>query len=286
MPAVLVDTHTHFYDPTRPQGVPWPPKNDTLLYRTVLPRDYQALPVPQPVTGTVVIEASPWVEDNQWMLDLAAHDPFIVGFVGHLPVGAPEFRGYLRRFAKHRLFRGLRIGGSRLREGFGQPAFINDLRRVADENLALDWLGGPERLADVARLARLVPKLRIVIDHVANLRIDGGAPPADWQFGMQAAARHENVFCKVSGLVEGTGRSDGTAPREVEFYQPVLDAVWAAFGADRLLYGSNWPVSARFASLATVQGVVHDYFTTKGAQAREKVFWRNAQRVYRWIRRG
>jgi hypothetical protein len=61
----LVDTHTHFYDPSRPQGVPWPPRDDKLLYRTVLPKDYRALPVPRPVTGTVVVEASPWVEDNQ-----------------------------------------------------------------------------------------------------------------------------------------------------------------------------------------------------------------------------
>src|SRR5882757_7999637 len=82
----VIDTHTHFYDPTRAQGVPWPPREDKLLYRTVLPRDYRALPVPRSVTGTVVVEASPWVEDNQWVLDLAAHDPFIVGLVGGLPV--------------------------------------------------------------------------------------------------------------------------------------------------------------------------------------------------------
>ena len=62
----VIDTHTHFYDPTRPQGVPWPPREDKLLYRPVLPKDYRALPVPQPVTGTVVVEASPWVEDNQF----------------------------------------------------------------------------------------------------------------------------------------------------------------------------------------------------------------------------
>jgi predicted TIM-barrel fold metal-dependent hydrolase len=284
-PSTIIDTHTHFYDPARPQGVPWPPKDDTLLYRTVLPKDYQALPVPQPVTGTVVVEASPWVEDNQWILDLAARAPVIVGFVGNLPVGTEEFRGHLKRFANHELFRGLRVGGGRLREGLSQPRFMDDLKRLADAGLALDWLGGPQTLSDVARLATKLPKLRIVIDHVANLRIDGKAPPAEWTRGMREAARHKNVFCKVSGLVEGTGRTDGSAPREVDFYRPVLDAVWEAFGADRLIYGSNWPVSARFASLATVQSIVSDYFSVKGTKAVEQVFWRNAKRAYRWIER-
>src|SRR3989449_918099 len=65
----LIDTHTHFYAPTRPQGVPWPPREDKLLYRPVFPKDYRALPVPRPVTGTVVVEASHWLEDNQWLLD-------------------------------------------------------------------------------------------------------------------------------------------------------------------------------------------------------------------------
>src|SRR6266542_3780288 len=67
-PFPLIDTHTHFYDPTRAEGVPWPPRDDKLLYRTRLPKDYRALPVPRPVTGTVVVEASPWLEDNQWVL--------------------------------------------------------------------------------------------------------------------------------------------------------------------------------------------------------------------------
>ncbi|MBI2925563.1 MAG: amidohydrolase family protein [Verrucomicrobia bacterium] len=283
-PDIIIDTHTHFYDPTRPQGVPWPAKEETLLYRTVLPKDYKAQPTPQPVTGTVVVEASAWVEDNQWILDLAASDPFIVGLVGNLPVGTDGFRAHLKRFAANKLFRGLRLGVGRVREGLAQKQFMADLRSLAKHDLALDVLGGPDALPDVARLAKTIPDLRIVIDHVANLRIDGRAPPADWFSGMQTAAGHKNVFCKVSGLVEGTGRADGTAPQEVEFYRPVLDAVWAAFGEDRLIYGSNWPVSERFATLATVQRIASDYFSAKRSGVRDKVFWKNAKTVYKWIR--
>ena len=88
---MIIDTHTHFYDPFRPQGVPWPEKDDEILYRRALPEDYKALAVPEGVTGTVMVECSPWVEDNQWVLDLAATDPFIVGLVGHLEPDDPDF---------------------------------------------------------------------------------------------------------------------------------------------------------------------------------------------------
>ncbi len=281
----LIDTHTHFYDPARPQGVPWPGKNDASLYRTVLPRDYRSLPAPQRVTGTVVVEASPWIEDNQWVLDLAANDPFIVGLVGNLPVGTGEFAGHLKRFSANPIFRGLRIGHNGLHEGLTQPRYLADLALLVKHDLELDVNGGPEMLSDVARLARELPGLRIVINHLANVKIDGQAPSATWQRDLAAAARHKNVFLKVSALVEGTGRSDGTAPRDVKFYQPTLDVAWETFGIDHLIYGSNWPVSERFASLATVQGIVTDYFTTKGTQALTKFFDRNALAAYKWVKR-
>lgn len=115
----VIDTHTHFYDPSRPAGVSWPPRDDRLLHRTVLPRNYLALSVPRPVTGTVVVEASPWVEDNQWVLDLAARESWIVGVVGNLPVGTKAFAGHLKRFAPLAVVQG--IVGDYFR-GYGRAA--------------------------------------------------------------------------------------------------------------------------------------------------------------------
>ena len=65
----IIDTHVHFYDPTRPQGIPWPGKNNKQLYRPVLPDEFKRLSKPFGVAGTIVVEASPWIEDNQWWLD-------------------------------------------------------------------------------------------------------------------------------------------------------------------------------------------------------------------------
>lgn len=283
----IIDTHTHFYDPSRPQGVPWPRKDDAFLYRTVLPKDYLALPVPRPVTGTVVVEASAWVEDNQWILDLARDNPFIVGFVGHLKPGEPEFAANLKRFASDKLFRGIRIPAGSLRDGLGRAEFVADLKRLADRDLSLDLNGPASTLPDIARLAREIPSLRLVINHHANIAMDGKTVPDDWQRDWRALAKQRNVFAKVSGLVEGASRAfkDNKAPTDAAFYRPFLDVTWEAFGEDRLVYGSNWPVSERFASLSAVQSMVTDYFTTKGRAALGKVFAGNAAVAYKWVKR-
>jgi predicted TIM-barrel fold metal-dependent hydrolase len=282
----VIDTHTHFYDPSRPEGVPWPPRDDELLYRTMLPKDYRALPVPRTATGTMVVEASPWIEDNQWVLDLAANEPFIFGFVGNLPVGTKQFAGHLKRFAVNQLFRGIRIRDRKLEGTLDELAFVSDLKLLADHDLSLDLVGGMEILPFADLLAKQIPSLRIIIDHLAGVAVDGEAPPADWVERMKALVPRSNVYCKLSGLVEGTGRSDGSAPRDVDFYRPVLDAMREMFGPERLIYASNWPVSERFAPLATVQGIVQDYFRSHGRQAQEQVFSLSGKEAYRWLRRG
>jgi predicted PhzF superfamily epimerase YddE/YHI9 len=99
---VTIDCHTHFYDPTRPEGAPWPPADDVVLYRRVLPEDFRRVAEPLGVAGTVVVEASAWLEDNQWVLDLAEQDRAIVGFVGRLAPSSPDFGVHLSRFARNR----------------------------------------------------------------------------------------------------------------------------------------------------------------------------------------
>jgi len=280
----IIDTHTHFYDPSRKEGVPWPGKGDKQLFRTVLPAEYKKLTEPLGVTGTVIVEASPWVEDNQWILDLAEKDRFIVGFVGNLSPGTPDFGKHLDRFAKHPKFRGIRISHSAVKTGLSDPKFLSDIGKLADHDLELDINGGPDMLPDIARLARAVARLRIVINHVANVRIDGNAPPAAWIKGMEDCAKSPLVYCKVSALVEGGRKEVGHSPAEVEFYTPILDSVYSIFGEDRLVYGSNWPVSVRYAEYPQVQKIVQEYFQAKGPVATEKFFWKNALSAYKFVK--
>src|SRR5690606_17116964 len=94
----------------RPQGVPWPDKKDKTLYKPALPDRYRSISGPSGVVGAIVVEASPWLEDNQWVLDTAATDTIIVGVIGNLEPGRPEFGKHLERFQVNPLFRGIRNG--------------------------------------------------------------------------------------------------------------------------------------------------------------------------------
>lgn len=282
IPALIpaIDTHTHFYDPTRTAGVPWPPKTDPILYRSRLPADFRALASPHGVVGAVIVEASEWVEDNQWILDLAKNDESIVGLVGHLVPGTPEFASNLRRFAADPLFRGLRLRASYLNK-IADPAIAADLKRVADLDLSIDALGGVPSLAPTLALSRLLPSLRIVLDHVPFKDWDGNA--AAIRPALAELARRPNVFAKISDVVR---RVNNQIIDDPAHYRPALDELFDLFGPDRVVFGSNWPVSDRVAPYGTIRRVVADYFASKGPAVMEKYFWRNSHVAYRWLRRG
>lgn len=277
----VIDVHTHFYDPTRKEGVPWPGKGDKVLYRPVLPPEYKKLAAPLGVTGTVVVEASPRVEDNQWLLDLAKDEPFLVGVVGRLLPDDKDFVKNLERFAKNPLFRGIRVNEPELRTVLREADQLDRLKALSDSGLTLDANGGHETFNLVAKLAEKLPKIRVVVNHMGNPLIRGGEPPRDWSGAVEAGARAGgNVFCKLSGLVDGTRKNDGTAPKDLAFYTPVVDEVWRWFGPDRLLFGSNWPVSDLYAKFETVFHLASKYVDGKGAAAFSKVFARNAIAAY------
>jgi len=284
-PDKIIDTHVHFYNPYRPQGIPWPTKRDALLYRTVLPKDYRLQAVPQRVDGVIVVEASPWLEDNQWILDLAEQDPLIVGFVGNLPIGTAVFAEQLKRFSSNSLFRGFRIREGSLEAGLKDRLFLRDMHDLSERGLSFDVHSPPKWVEQAVPLAQAVPGLRLIVNHVANVSVTGGPPPEAWVTLMKRLAEQPNIFMKISGLVEGTKRTAGDAPMDAAVYRPILESLWRFFGPDRLIYGSNWPVCGRYAPLDTVQRIAMDFFASKGQAALDKVFWKNSIAAYHWKKR-
>ena len=280
-PFKIIDSHVHFYDPSRPQGVPWPPKDDALLYQRTLPEDYRRQAVPQPVDGVVAVEASTWPEDNQWLLDLAARERLIVGVVGNLPLGGTACGDLLKRFAANPLFRGIRVRDGSPEVFVGNRAFLRDLSAAAERGLCFEVHSPPVWVQQAEPLARAVPGLRLIVNHVASAPVTGQPPPEPWRALMKKLSGCPNIFMKVSGLVEGTRRKAGDAPADAGHYRSVLDELWDLFGPDWLLYASNWPVSWRYAPLGTVQNIAMDYFGEKGQDAVDKVFWKNAAAAYR-----
>ncbi len=281
-PCPSIDTHIHVYDPSRPQGVPWPPTNVDILYSPHLPARFVALTENFGVVGAVVVEASPWVEDNQWVLDVAKDNPIIVGFIGNLELGKPEFADRLKRFAANPIFRGLRLRGVTIPTGPEQSAFADDLKRLADRQLTLDVIGNAAILADVLRIAKMAPELRVVIDHLPFHEWDKGGT-AKMREALKEVAQLPKVYIKISDVPRQAG---GHLVEDAEFYRPGLDALWSLFGPDRAIYGSNWPVSDLVAPYGSMYNIVATYFAGKTDADAQKFFWKNSLAAYSWLPRG
>ena len=281
-PCPSIDTHIHVYDPARPQGVPWPPKNLDVLYSMHMPARFVTLTERLGVVGAVVVEASPWVEDNQWVLDVAKDNPIIVGFIGNLEVGQPQFASQLKRFAANPLFRGLRLRDVTIPKGPGEAAFVADMKRLADRQLTLDVVGDTPILADVLRIKKMAPDLRVVIDHLPfhAWDKDGAAAMRD---ALKEVAQLPRVYIKISDVSRLVG---GRLVEDPEFYRPGLDVLWSLFGPDRAIYGSNWPVSDLVAPYASMYKIVAGYFAGKGEADAQKFFWKNSLAAYSWVPRG
>ena len=278
----IIDTHVHFYDPSRPGGVPWPPASDATLYRPVLPEAYKRMTAGLGIKGVIEVEASPLLEDNQWVLDLAARDPIILGTCGDIEIGKPGFGDSLERFLKSGRFYGIRIGNlwnRNLSEDLSKPETIANLKLLAQAELEADMIGGFPILPSVIQVSDRVPELRIVIEHMPfdPPRNELGSPAADR--GLQEIGQRHQIFSKVSNVLR---KKDGRTVEDLEFYGPSLDQLWDTFGVDRLLYGSNWPVSDKTGPYDLLFRTVRDYFATKGRGASRKFFSDNSQTAYRW----
>lgn len=282
----IIDTHIHLFDIARPQGVPWPPK-DSPIYHSALPDRYRKLAMPFGIVGAIEIECSPWLDDNQWVLDIAEKDPIIVATIGDLEPGKPGFGKQLERFHKNPLFRGIRYGNlwdRDLGKEMAKPEFIADLKLLPAAGLVLDTANpDPALMHTVLRLTDRIPDLKIVLDHLPELN-----PPTDpaarkaCDSDLRMLGQRPQVSAKISGIVREV---DGRVPLDIGFYRDRLDRIWETFGVDRLFYGSDWPNSDQWAAYPDVFRLAHEFISSKGQATMEKFYWKNSLEVYHWVHR-
>ena len=243
----IIDTHIHLFDPRRPQGVPWPDKSDATLYQPALPDRYRSITRGLGVVGAIEVECSPWLEDNQWVLDVAARDTIVVGTVGDLEPGKPGFRGQLERLIATRS-RGIRSAT------LGTEIFLRNCPKQALSPTfgvsrmpvwTLDTANpDPASISAVVRLTDKFPACVIVVDHLPQLEPDRSHGSRGTLGRACGNLKASPGLCQVSGQVLGVSR--GQVPADLNFYRPRLDEIWDIFGEDRLLYGSDWPNSDRW----------------------------------------
>jgi len=285
----IIDTHIHIFDKTRPEGAPYPADvqggGEPVQGMVALPDRYEAIAASFGVAGAIVVEASPRVEDNQWILDVAKDEPIIVGLVGRIDPADPAFGRHLDRLSRDPLFFGIRQ--RRLQDGLDDPQYVKNLQRLADADCSLDidmpreGMIAPEVLV---RVLEKVPSLRLVLDHLPSVFFRDRAAQENYLGYLRELAMRPHVYIKLSEVVQKWG---GEVATRIYRYQDWLDELWDIFGEDRVMFGSDWPQSEtiEFNSYPNVFRVAQAYVRTKGQDAMEKVFWKNSLKPYRWVQR-
>ena len=279
-PVPIVDCHVHLWDINRPEGLGWIKKDDKVLYRSFLPKDHEAIAKANEVRGVVVIQAGQSLPDNQWNLDITAHNKSLYrGVVGNLSeaIGTPEFKPLFEKLCEDARYVGYRLSGRYQRTL--TDAFYRDLQLTADKGRTVDFLVGEYSFEEIAEIAKRTPNLRIILDHLGGVKLDGSPLDPEWGMKLRAVAEHKSVRCKVSALYGRVEKQP--TPQDISYYTPVLDLVFDCFGEDRLIFGSDWPVTETVGDYASVLKLTKAYFDRKGRGVSEKLFYKNAIGFYR-----
>jgi predicted TIM-barrel fold metal-dependent hydrolase len=281
----IIDTHVHLFDSRRPQGVPYAGSPEWAKEKNgvALPSIYRAYAEPLNIVGAIELEASPWIEDNLWVLEQEHTDPMFVGTVGDLEPEKPDFADEFARFRKDPLFLGIRCGkiwGRDVTKQVNDPKFMDGLRRIADADMVMDTANPDvELMQAMVKINDKIPSLRIMLDHLPSFD-----PTQAQQGGYDAVLKEihsrPKIYAKLSEIDHRTMPARGLAAHKAR-----LDQLMETFGEDRVVFGSDWPNSWGTATPAQIVDIARAYFATRSRVAAEKYFWKNSLAFYKWKKR-
>jgi L-fuconolactonase len=273
---MIIDAHQHFWR-YAPETHAWLTDEMAALKRNFLPDDLEHDRIANGVWGTVAIQADQSEKETEFLLGLADGDPRILGVVGWIDLQAPNLPERLEYFSAFDSLVGFRhIVQSEPDDRFLLGAnFLRGISHIERYGFTYDILIYPRQLPAAVAFVEKFPAQRFVVDHAAKPNIREGVLDG-WQQGIRALAAHPMVYCKLSGLMTEANWLDW---REDDF-RPYLDVVFDAFGVDRVMFGSDWPVCLLAASYSRVAGLIASYTSGFSPADRHKVFFENAARFY------
>jgi L-fuconolactonase len=271
-----IDAHQHFwrYDAAEYE---WIDASMAALRRDFLPPDLKREMTRAGFDACVAVQARQTLAETSWLLALAGAHPFIAGVVGWVDLQAADARAQLERFAGHPKLVGIRhVVQSEDDDRFLlRPAFCRGVALLEEFGLAYDILIRSRHLPVAVQFVSHFPRQRFVLDHLAKPGIRSGEIRV-WERHLRELAARPNVLCKLSGMVTEADWHQWT-PAQI---RPYLDVAIDAFGLDRLMIGSDWPVCTVAAGYCRAMAVVTDYLSGKPPAGIAAVCGGNAQRFW------
>lgn len=271
-----IDSHQHFWKYEDSMS-DWITSDMSVLRRDFMPEDLEPILKKNGFDGCVTVQVNQTEEENVFQLRNADSYDFIKGVVGWVDLQSPnveERLGELRQYKKLKGFRHI-LQGEQDRALMLSPAFLNGIKALSNHTFTYDILIYPDQLKYVPELVRLFPNQRFVIDHLAKPDIKSG-DMGDWAVDIKALQQCENLYCKVSGMVTEAHWVNW----KPEDFDPYLDVVFETFGANRIMFGSDWPVCQVAGAYDEVVSIAENY-VSKLTLNEQMLFWGlNAERFY------
>ena len=273
-----LDSHQHFWKYS-PQQHNWIDDSMVSLKRDFLPNDLEPHLVKNKIEACVVVQADQSEKETEFLLEMAAQYEFIKGVVGWVDLRAKNVEERLKFYCQNQYFKGVRhIVQSEKQDFLLDPAFQNGIGKLGNLNLTYDLLIYSHQIEAAIKLVSQFPNQKFVLDHLAKPNIKNGKIDP-WKNQIQRLAQFSNVSCKISGMVT---EADHVQWKPSDFI-PYLDIVFEAFGENRILFGSDWPVCLLAASYQEVYQLITDYTANFSLEQRDKLFGGNAERIYNII---
>lgn len=272
-----IDSHQHFWR-YNPSSHAWIDSTMGVLKKDFLPEDLEPLLQSHELDGCVAVQADQSEAETDFLLKCAEEHPFIKGVVGWLDLCAEDIEEKLQEYSKNPLLKGLRhIVQDEPDEYFMlRPEFLRGVSLLEKYGLTYDILIFPKHLSSALELVKLFPNQPFVVDHIAKPKINGKIEPC-WEHYMNQLGQQDHVYCKASGMVTEAkwgkwSKSD---------FIPYLDVVFQSFGAERIMFGSDWPVCLLSAEYKQVNCILTQYLTKYPRESRKQVMGLTAEKFYK-----
>ncbi|MFV0248154.1 MAG: amidohydrolase family protein [Tenacibaculum sp.] len=272
-----IDSHQHFWKFNSARDS-WITDNMKQIRRDFIPSDLLPVLKQNKIDGSIVVQANSSEEETNLLLEYAKKYPFIKGVVGWLDLCADDIEDKLKCYSKNTMLKGLRhIIQDEIDDYFILlPKFQRGISLLEKYNLTYDILIYPKHLPPTLELVKKFPNQAFVLNHIAKPKINGKIEPC-WEYYINQLGKHSNVYCKVSGMVTEAKWGKWTKSDFI----PYLDIVFNSFGAERVMFGSDWPVCLLSATYKQVICILSEYLTKYPKESTKQIMGLNAQKVYK-----